>query len=88
MFQEQPPKNDTELWHKVFEKGITYIQARQDFLNTCTNRIGLIKKALQNPTERGTTLRLIVYLKLEERQSLFDELVDLAISNYPKFELI
>jgi hypothetical protein len=87
MFQEQPRENDTEVWHKVFEKEIAYIQARQDFLNNCTDRIGLIKKALHNPTERGTALRLIAYLKLEERQSLFDDLVDLASVSHSDIEL-
>ena len=87
MFQKQPPENDTELWHKVFEKEIAYIQSRQDFINNCTDRIALIKKALQNPTERGTALRLIVYLKLEERQRLFDALVDLASVSHSDIEL-
>ncbi|MCA1995148.1 MAG: hypothetical protein LDL41_24330 [Coleofasciculus sp. S288] len=87
MFQEQPTENDTELWHKVFEKEIAYIQARQNFLNNCTDRIELIKKALHNPTQRGTALRLIVYLKIEELQSLFDALVDLASVSHSDIEL-
>lgn len=87
MFQEQPRENDTELWQKVFEKEIAYIQSRQYFLNNCTDRLGLIKKALRNPTERGTALRLIGYLKLEERQNLFDELVDLASVSHSDIEL-
>jgi hypothetical protein len=87
MFQEQLRENDTELWHKVFEKEIAYIQSRQDFINNCTDRIGLIKKALHNPTERGTALRLIPYLKLEERQSWFDVLVDLASVSHSDIEL-
>lgn len=87
MFQEQPIENDTQLWHKVFDREIAYIQARQDFLKNCTDRIGLIKKALHNPTERGTALRLIEYLNLEERQSLFDDLVDLASVSNSDIEL-
>jgi len=58
MFQEQPKENETELWGKVFEKEIAYIQSCKDFLNYCPNRIALIKKSLHNPTERGTTLLL------------------------------
>lgn len=87
MFQEQPRENNTELWHKVFENEIDYIQSRQDFLNNCTDRIRLIKKALYNPTERGTALRLIEYLNIEERQSLFDDLVDLASVSHSDIEL-
>jgi hypothetical protein len=93
MFQEQPTNNDIELWQKVFNQETAYIQARQDFLNNYPDRIGFIKKALHNPTERGTALRLIEYLKLEERQSLFDlasvsqsdiELCRKAILSLPK----
>lgn len=87
MFQEQPRENNTELWHKVFENEIDYIQSRQDFLKNCTNRTELINKALHNPTERGTALRLIEYLNLEERQSLFDNLVDLASVSHSDIEL-
>ena len=87
MFQEQHKENDTELWRKLVEKELVYIQTRQEFLNDCTHRVALIKKALQNPTQRGTALRLIKYLKLEERQSLFDELVDLASVSHSDIEL-
>ncbi len=87
MFQEQPTNNDIELWQKVFNQEIAYIQARQDFLNNCPNRIGFIQKALHNPTERGTALRLIEYLKLEERQSLFDDLLDLASVSQSDIEI-
>lgn len=87
MFQEQHTEKDTELWRKLVERETAYIQTRQDFLNDCTDRIALIKKALHNPTERGTALRLIEYLKLEERQSLFDDLVDLASVSHSDIEL-
>ncbi|MEQ8465193.1 hypothetical protein [Coleofasciculus sp. E1-EBD-02] len=87
MFQEQPTNNDIELWQKVFNQETAYIQARQDFLNNSPDRIGFIKKALHNPTERGTALRLIEYLELEERQSLFDDLLDLASVSQSDIEL-
>jgi len=87
MFQEQPTKNDIELWHKVFDQETAYIQSRQDFFNNCTDRIGVIRKALHNPTERGTALRLIEYLEVEDRQSLFDDLLDLASVSQSDIEL-
>lgn len=87
MFQEQPTENDTQLWHKVFEKETAYIQARQDFIKNYKDRVGVFKKALNNPTERGTALRLIEYLNLEERQSLFDKLIDLASVSHSDIEL-
>lgn len=87
MFQEQHTEKDTELWRKFVERETAYIQTRQNFLNDCTDRAALIKKALHNPAERGTALRLIEYLKLEERQSLFDDLVDLASVSHSNIEL-
>jgi hypothetical protein len=87
MFQEQHTEKESELWRKFIEREFTYIQTRQDFLNYCTDRITLIKKALHNPTERGTALRLIEYVKLEERQSLLDELVNLASVSHSDIEL-
>lgn len=87
MFQEQHTEKDTELWSKLIERESAYILTRQDFLNDCRDRIALIKKALHKPTERGTALRVIKYLKLEERQSLFDDLVDLASVSHSDIEL-
>jgi hypothetical protein len=66
MRQEQHAEKERELWHHLVERELVYIQTRQDFLNNCTDRIAFIKKALDNPTERGTALRLIEYLKVSQ----------------------
>jgi hypothetical protein len=87
MFQEHHTEKDPQLWRKLVEREISYIQTRQDFLNDSTDRVALIKKAFQNPSERGTALRFIEYLKLEERQNLFNELVDLASVSHSDIEL-
>jgi hypothetical protein len=87
MLQEQHTEKDPQLWRKLVEREISYIQTRQDFLNDSTDKVALIKKAFQNPSERGTALRLIEYLKLEERQNLFNELVDLASVSHSDIEL-
>ena len=60
---------------------------RQEFLRGCTDRVAAIQKGLQNPGERGTALRLFFYLSLSERQSLLDELVDLASVGHSDIEL-
>ena len=87
MLQEQHAEKERELWHHLVERELAYIQTRQEFLKNCTDRMAFIKKALHNPTERGTALRLIEYLKIEERQSLFNELVDLASVSHSDIEL-
>ena len=46
--------------------------------NFLSDRVDSLRKALQNPVQRGTALRLLDYLNLEERQQLFPDLLDLA----------
>lgn len=87
MLKEERNEKDMELWRKLFESEITYIQTRQKFLNHSTNRVAMIEKALHNPAERGTALRLIEYFTTEECQSLFDDLVNLASVSHSDIEL-
>ncbi|OKH40537.1 hypothetical protein NIES2119_02695 [[Phormidium ambiguum] IAM M-71] len=87
MLTEERNEKDMELWRKLFESEIIYIQNRQEFLNHSTNRVATIEKALHNPAERGTALRLIEYCTTEECQSLFDDLVILASVSHADIEL-
>ena len=80
-------KQNRSIWRNLVDTEIAYIQNRQDFLQGCHNRIEPIKAALENPAERGTALRLIEYLTIEERQSLLSELVDLATVGHSDIEL-
>ena len=86
MLQEQNANNQ-EIWHKLVESETVYIENRQNFVRDCTNKIAIFQKALHTPTERGTALRLIEYLKTEERQLLFDDLVDLASVSHSDIQL-
>ena len=84
--QKQNRQTGAELWRKLVDTEIAYIQNRQYFLQGCRDRIEPIKKALENPAERGTALRLIEYLTIEERQSILSELVDLASVGHSDIE--
>lgn len=88
MLTEERNEKDMELWRNLFESEITYIQTRQEFLKHSTNRVELIEKALHNPAERGTALRLIEYCTIEECQILFDDLVNLASVYHSDIELV
>ncbi len=81
-------QQDTDLWHQLIDREKAYIEIRQNFLNSCQYKVVLIRLALQNPTERGTALQILNYLTLEERQSLFDELIKLASVGHSDIELI
>lgn len=84
--QQETAKN-IDLWQSVVTREIAYIQSRQEFLKGCTERVAMLQKGLQNPAERGTALRLLFDLPLPERQSLLDELVDLASVSHSDIEL-
>ncbi|XWK88347.1 MAG: hypothetical protein U7127_29895 [Phormidium sp.] len=87
MLSEQQTVNNIDLWQSVVAKEFAYIESRKEFLNSCTDRVAILQKGLQNPRERGTALRLFFYLTLPERQSLFDELVELASVSHSDIEL-
>lgn len=78
MLQAQKQEKDIELWQQVVNNEVAYIQTRQSFFAHCKNRVEALKQALHSPVERGTALRVLDYLPVEERQSLLDDLVDLA----------
>jgi len=80
-------QQDTELWHKLIDQEKAYLQTRKNFLNS-SSRVELIKKALQNPSERATALKVINYLTNTERQSLFDELIKLVSVGHSDIELV
>jgi hypothetical protein len=79
--------NNTEIWHRLVESEIAYIQSRQNLIVNCTDKVAIFQKALHTPAERGTALRLMEYLTTEERQLLFDDLVDLASVSHSDIEL-
>lgn len=87
MLSQQHKAKNLDLWRSVVTRELAYIQSRQEFLNSCAERVTTIQKGLQNSGERGTALRLFFYLSLPERQSLFDELVELASVGHPDIEL-
>lgn len=87
MLSQQPASQNMDLWQLVVTREWDYIQSRQAFLNSCTDRVETLQKALQNPRERGTALRLLFYLTLPERQDLFNDLLALASVSHSDIEL-
>ncbi len=80
-------QQDTDLWRELIDKEKTYLSTRKNFLNS-PSRVELIRLALQNPLERATALKIINYLRNEERQSLFNELIKLASVGHSDIELV
>ncbi|HLP88542.1 MAG TPA: hypothetical protein VK184_08130 [Nostocaceae cyanobacterium] len=78
MKQGKLTENDMILWRNLRKAEIYFSTARGDFLRRCTEKELVIRKALQNPSDRDTALDLLLYLDVEERLPFFDDLVDLA----------
>lgn len=80
-------QNDIHVWHQLVDQEKTYLETRKIFLNS-PSRVELLRKALQNPSERATALKFINYLTKSEHQSLFDELIKLASVGHSDIELV
>ncbi len=80
-------QNDLDTWHQLIDQEKAYLEIRKNFLNS-PSRVELLKKALQNPSERATALKVIIYLTKEESQTLFNELIKLASVGHSDIELV
>lgn len=78
MTQKQYIENDSALWRHLLDNEIAFIKARMDFHAGCTDKVAVIQKVLRDPAQRGTALRYLLYMKISERQQLFDVLLYLA----------
>ena len=78
MAEKQHTKNDSALWRQLLNSEIAFQKARMNFHAGCTDKVSVIQKALRDPVQRGTALRYLPYMTIEERQQLFDDLLYLA----------
>ena len=88
MEPEKLTENDAELWRKFHQSEGYFYWDRREFLLKCIKRTLAVKNALNNPSNRGTALRLLLYLGVEEIIPFFDELVDLASVGHSDIGLV
>lgn len=88
MEQKQLIENDFTLWHNLRQAEMDFFAVRWQFLSGCTDRALVIRQALNNASDRGTALRLILYLDIKERLLFFDDLVSLASVDHSDVELV
>lgn len=79
--------DDSALWRALCDAELAFHSARQAFLLQSENRLATIRRALDTH-QRGTALRVLPYLTIEERQQLFDDLVRLASVGHSDIELV
>lgn len=80
-------QNDIDIWYQLVDYEKAYLETIKNSLRS-SSRVELLKKALQNPSERTTALKVINYLTKSERQSLFNELIKLAGVGHSDIELV
>lgn len=80
-------QHDIDIWYQLIDQEKAYLETRKNFLNS-PSRVELIRKALQNPSERATALKVINYLTEEERQNLFFELINLVSVGHSDIKLV
>ncbi len=78
MSQTKHPVNDDNLWRDLYTSEMAFIKARMKFFADCQDKVAVIRKALHIVTQRGTALRIVLNMKIEERQQLLDDLLSLA----------
>jgi len=64
-----------------------FTEIRKRLLNNSDERVELIKSGLHDPSQRGTCLRLLKFLNPQERESLFNDLLELASLAHADIEL-
>jgi hypothetical protein len=74
---EKVMDNSSNVWSNVVASYKAYLEAMGLFLSSDLDRVSLLKKALRS-TDRYTAIHVLKYLKLEELQQLFEDLVFLA----------
>jgi hypothetical protein len=75
-----------QLWADVFDSERAFVTARKRFLAGIPDRVEILRSALDDPSQRGTALRILPFLRLEERQELFDQL--LLLSSIPHADMV
>ena len=67
----------TAAWRSLVRAETEMFRARTQFLGLLRDRadLSVLARALEVPHERGTALRCISCLRLDERQQLFPELM-------------
>lgn len=86
--QELLAINDFTLWRNLRQAERDFFPVRWQFLSGCTDRILVIGQALNKASDRGTVLRLLLYLDVKERLPFFDDLVSLASVDHSDVELV
>ena len=76
----EPSENSCEeLWRRLVEAEAAFYFARMALFSSCRSKfVDLTRAALQHPNQRITALNIAKLLTIEERQSLFPDLLAMA----------
>jgi hypothetical protein len=71
-------KNDELLWKEFVDAYNAFTLASLEFYSKAIQKVALVKSGIRNPTQRQAALRVAEDMKLEEKQELFSELLEVA----------
>lgn len=77
MIDQQPTSTDRESWQRFVEAERSFISARMQLIKA-PSIIALIRKGLEQPTERTAALNVAALLPVDKRRELFGDLLALA----------
>lgn len=79
---------DDNIWQRLVNAENEYEQAKWYFFKHCSDVLGTLRKALHIPYRRGTTLRLIKHLNIEDHKALLHDLVEEASIGHSDIQLV
>jgi hypothetical protein len=78
---------DMCLWDAVVERELSFIEARSVFFTRCSDRLKVLREAITHPVQRGSALRILPFLPVEERLQLFETLLAAASVGHADIDL-
>jgi hypothetical protein len=81
-------ENNQQVWEHFCFSYDTYLRALREVLTSDINRVTILKGAFRDLNRRDALIHLLQYLKSDELQQLFDELVYLASFSHGRISYI
>lgn len=75
---QQISEEDLSLWREFIKAANAFAKARGDLCRQSSSLVGLVRAGLNEPSERPAALRLVPFLKEEERKELFSDILAIA----------
>lgn len=79
---------DERLWKELQLKEKEFFIAKKNFLTECSDKMYILSRAMRQPVERSTALRLLQDLPCFEREMFLSDLIFLASWGHKDIDLV